>query len=280
MRRFGLFAALLLLAGVLAACTITVTYTPPPSATTVTATGSTLTAHPPAVDSVSVAAGETVYYKVSVPSSIRSGYPLFYAELSQNLNLELMDSGGQPIASAHNSAYFSSGTAGLQSVAAASVAPQGITATLTCNGSCVIVPMTASVYYVAITNESSSSVSVDLYAYGSDYADDQEPGNNTMSTGATLGGNTSYQGALETIGDVDYWYTSSSGYWTFTAPSPDITIVAETVDANGSVIGGPYYSGDRVHVYGGLYVDVHALGGRAGVADASQYTFDQFGTNP
>jgi hypothetical protein len=281
MRRLGLVAALVVIVAALGACSITITYSPPANYTPVTATSSTFTTQPPVRDTVTVGAGQTVYYQINVPSNIRSTYPLLYVELSQNVNLELEDAGGVPIASAHNYYYFTSGTAGLQSVGTASLKPSDIVSLVGCKGSCVIVPDSASVYYAAITNTSGTSTSVDVYAYGSAYTDSFEPQNDSPSTtSATLSAGSSYSGDLETLGDNDYWYANQSGYWSFTAGSANITIAACTVDNSDQCVFGPTYDGGRVRVLGGSYVKVWATNGRAGAADQSQYTFSSFGTSP
>jgi len=280
MRRLGLVAALLLLVGVLAACQITITYSPPTSYKTVIAVGSTFTTHPGALDTVSIPSGSTVYYRIDT-SGVSGSYPLLYVELSQPINLELEDSGGTPIASAHNQYYFAGGSYGLASLGSTSLSPLDITASLTCNGSCVIVKLnTSSTYFAALTNNTGASATVNLYAYGSQYDDSFEPQNNVQqtSTGASLttGSGVTHDGALETLNDVDYWYAPATGNWDFSAPSPDITIVACAVDNTGSCVNGPYYDGGTVPVIGGLNVKVYAQNDRAGVASASQYGFSNF----
>ncbi|MEJ2356792.1 MAG: hypothetical protein P8Y13_01750 [Deinococcales bacterium] len=281
MRRLGLVAALVVIVAALGACTITITYSPPTNYTSVTASGSTFQTHPNALDTVTIGQGQTVYYQINVPSSIRSGYPLLYVELSQNVNLELEDAGGKPIASSHNYFYFTSGTAGLQSLGTASLTPAAILAQLSCQGSCVIVPNSASVYYAAITNNTGNQNPINVFAYGSAYTDSFEPQNDSPSTTpATLGSATSYQGDLETLGDKDYWYANQTGYWSFTAGSTNIDIAACTVDNSDQCVFSPTYDGGRVRVLGGSNVKVWATNGRAGAADQSLYTFDNFGANP
>ena len=281
MRRLGLVAALVVIVAALGACSITITYSPPTSYTPVTATGSTLTTHPNAVDTVTIGQNQTVYYQINVPSNIRSTYPLLYVELSNDVNLELQDAGGVPIASSHSYTYFASGTAALQSVGVASLQPADLAPGISCQGSCVIVPDTASVYYAAITNNSASSATIDVFAYGSAYADSFEPQNDSpSSTPANLGSASSYSGALETLGDHDYWYANQSGSWSFTAGSTSIDIAACTVDNSDQCVFGPSYDGGRVRVVGGNFVKVWATNGRAGAADQSKYTFGSYSSTP
>lgn len=279
MRRLGLVAGLLLLVGGLAACKITITYSPPTDYTSVVANSSgSITTRPPALDTVTIPSHQTVYYQIDTTGI--TSYPLLYVELDQSINLELQDAGGVPISSAHNNLYFAGEGLGLASLAGASVSPLDITAPFSCAGSCVIKKRTSSTYYAALTNNTSASVTVNFYAYGSTYDDSEEPQNNDPST--TLAqlttGTSTHDGALETLGDVDYWYVplSAGGYWNFTATSTAIDIAACPVNTADNCTSGPFYDGQTIHVVGGDYVKVYATNGRAGVADASQYTFGSY----
>ncbi len=157
MRRFGLFAALLLLAGVLAACTITVTYSPPPNPRAATANTNNTT---PVASNVTVPGNSTIYYDVTLPSSVRS-YPLLYVELmsNSNLNLSLISySTYHTLASSHSASYFASGTVGLASLSTAGgVAGQSVGVNYNCQGPCVIWPMNGETHvYVGIENTGSA----------------------------------------------------------------------------------------------------------------------------
>lgn len=280
MKRFGAIAAILLLAGVLGACTITVTYTPPKTYTDIPADAS---APASATRTISLAGNETVDFRVSM-SSVTTA--LFHAEADgdQPVTILVMDGGGQPLASSATSAYFvgglgatslalAGGSAGGGGLATSSVVPSDV-----CNGPCVLVPAQDSYYYVEVTNTSSSSASVDLYFYGTTYGDSNETGNdNRVGTPAQLTASSgSDGGAIETVGDVDYWKTVDSGSWQFDTANSTFDIAVYILDTQGNERYGPYHAGDRIPAYGGWYYEVTSANNRAGIAGNSAYYFSNY----
>jgi hypothetical protein len=275
MRRFGAIAAVLLLAGVLGGCTITFTYSPPTTYTNLPADGS---APASPTDTVSLSGQETVDYRVSM-SAVSTD--LFHAEADGPVTILVMDSGGQPIASSNNSTYFVGGLGATSlsvrpassGLAASSVVPSDV-----CNGPCVLTPAQDAYYYVEVTNTSSSTVSVDLYFYGTTYGDSYEPGNDSRTgTPAQLtASSTSEGGAIETVGDVDYWKTIDSGSWQFDAANSAFDMEVYILDSQGNLRYGPYYSGQRIPAYGGWYYKVVSGNQRAGVAGKSAYYFSNY----
>lgn len=274
MRRLGLVAGFLLLAGVLAACQLTITYSPPPTYTSIPA-NATAPSNPTATDTL--AGHETVDYRVSMAAI---SDPLFHAEADGPVTVLVMDSGGRPLVSSSSSAYFQSGTSALSVSSAGSppaVTPSTVTVSDTCTGPCALVRASDSYYYVEVTNTSSTSANVDLYFYGAIYGDEYETANNSLSgTNASLGNSGGDSGAIETIGDVDYWYIGYSGTWDFSATSSTIDPVVYVLDANGNRRYGPYYGGDTVPAYAGWYYQVLSSSGYAGVAGKSSYSFSNF----
>ena len=278
MRRFGLFAALLLLAGVLAACTITVTFSPPTTYTSVTADGS---APSNPTDTISLAGNETVDYRVSM-SAISTD--LFHAEADGPVTIVVEYSTGEPIASSNNSTYFVGGlgatslSVGTAAPASSGPAPSSVVPSDVCNGPCVLTPAKDAYYYVEVTNTSSSSASVDLWFYGTTYGDSYEPGNDVRtSTPAQLTASSSSEGgAIETVGDVDYWKTVDSGSWQFDAANSAFNMEVYILDAQGNQRYGPYTSGQRLPAYSGWYYEVVSGNQRAGVAGKSAYYFSNY----
>lgn len=274
MRRLGLVAGFLLLVGLLAACQLTITYSPPPTYTSIPAQA-TSSSSPTASDNL--AGHETVDYRVSMAAV---SDPLFHAEADGPVTILVMDSGGRPLVSSSSSAYFGSGTSQLSVASAAAgstVKPSHITVSDTCTGPCALVPASDNYYYVEVTNTSSSSTNVDLYFYGAVYADEYETANNSRTgTNATLGNSGGDSGAIETVGDVDYWYIGYSGTWDFSATSSTIDPVVYVLDTNGNRRYGPYYGGDTVPAFAGWYYQVVSANGYAGVAGQSNYSFSNF----
>ncbi len=271
MRRFGLFAALLMLAGVLAACTITVTYSAPPNPDPATANTDNTT---PVAPNVTVPGNSTVYFDVALPSSVRA-HPLLYVELDSNLNLSLISySTYHTLASSHSSGFFASGTVGLTSLSAAGgLAPQAVGVNYNCHGSCVIWPMSGESHvYVGIENTGSSSTTVDLYAYGYDYQDSYESGNDVRSGAVPLYSGSPDSGAIETLGDVDWWHISSTGNLTFTKVSSAISLEAELYASNGDYINTYSPSNSAtISVLAGDYLMVQSVNGYAGSSGVSRY---------
>lgn len=275
MRTLRLLPALLLVVGGLAACTITVTYTPPPVYTNITA-DATAPGNP--TGTVSVAANATVDFRVSM-SQVSAA--LFHAEAvgNQPVTVLVMDSNGQPLASSASSTYFVGGL-GAASLAlpSAQVAPAAIATSDVCNGPCVLVPAQSAYYYVEIRNTASSSATVNLWFYGTPYGDAYETGNNSRTgTPATLTSTTgSESGAIETVGDVDYWKTVDSGSWQFDTANNGYDITVYILDTNGQVRDGPYHNGDRIPAYGGWTYEIYSGLNRAGIAAKSAYYFSAF----
>lgn len=275
MRRLGLVGAVLLLVGALAACQITITYSPPTSYTTIPAQGSP-SSTPTATDTL--AGHETVDYRVSMAAVTDA---LFHAEADGPVTILIMDSGGRPLVSSSTSAFFQSGLSAL-SVASLSGSGSGsprtsaITFTDTCSGPCAQVAVSDSYYYVEVTNTSASSASVDLYFYGAPYGDQFETSNNSWTTTTATLNTTGNNGAIETIGDVDYWYVSVSGTWDFSATSSSIKPAVYIVDSSGNRRYGPYFSGDTIQAYAGWYYEVVSYNGYAGISQYSSYSFSNF----
>lgn len=281
MRRLGLVAALLLVVGALAACQITITYTAPTNPTPVPANTDGNT---PVASGVPVPPGSTIYYDVSLGSAVRS-YDALFVMLDPgpggpDLNLVLKDySTYAPVASSSSPDYFAPGTLGTSSVAepqaahGATAAPQSIGVGQTCYSSCIIQPNRgASHYYVGIGNPTASTVYVDLYAYGYVYDDTNEPANDHMSSAPTLFASSSDSGAIETIGDSDFWRVQYNGDVTFSVTSSIFAMRVSVYSSNGTRVAGPYTTADSpFYAYDGEYLRVYSANDYAGPSGSSRY---------
>lgn len=281
MRRLGLVAALLMLLGVLAACQFTVIFTQPSSAIPVAANTSSTTP----VDSINIAAGATVYYDVSLDTTVRS-YDALFVMLDPgtggpDLNLGVLDYNSDAVlASSSSPNWFADGRIGLSALSQAStvsgagVRPQAVSVGMTCLSSCIIWPNSgATHYYVGIQNQTSSAATVDLYAYGFNYDDSTEPQNNQMNTSTpVLASGSSDSGAIETLNDSDFWSIQASGNVTMTANNPSLYNMEAAVYSGGAQVAGPFKSGTSFYVNGGEYVRVYSANGYAGASSPSGYS--------
>lgn len=216
--------------------------------------------------------GGALFLDMSIPLSVRNA-PATYFELSSDLSLELRNAANtSTIASSSSSEYFAAGTSGLLAAgsastpSAASTEPslQGIGTTVACRGSCVIFKPTQGAYVGLIVNESASSVSFDVYLYGDDLVDQGEDANDARGTAPQL--QTPDAGAIELIGDVDYFAVPSSMSVSFD-PGPGIGLQLEVVDAGGTTQVGPV-TGGSVLVLGGEYLRVTAVDSQSAAASA------------
>lgn len=149
-----------------------------------------------------------------------------------------------------------------------------------CLGACVAwEPVSASTrYYARITNLTTSSQSVDLFAYGRTYGDDNEP-NDTAATATPLivrAVGDSVTGALETVGDRDVFRVSAGAGWPFVNINLSLAsefagdivlLVGSTCEPVGQITG----PGETVTVPSGATVCVRTLDGTAGSAFSGFY---------
>lgn len=266
MRRATWLLALTVLGtGLLSACQISVEPLPPPEPD-VLVTARNDTANP--VRTITVAPRATVLVQVDIDTTL----PLVYieAESSPNLNLEVLSANRSRIASSSGPAFFASGRSGLL---AADVEPQQVVETaLECRGSCVIVERGERTrLFARIHNPTSGSVSVALYAFGDIYQDTAEPGNDSRGGATPYAVGATAQGAIETVGDVDYWIMQGPGWVEFVAENRAVDIVADLYTAGGALVA-TYESGDQFQVLAGQYLVVSAVGGRAAPSADSVYT--------
>ena len=244
---------------VLAACTVTQEPAGPPAdAFPVTANNDP--SQP--VDTLTFGPGDEEVYRVTVPSSVASA-DLLYVELDRNLRLEVRPDGtGYPSVSfsATSANFFGTGLTGVASTGAAAVEGQAVSTPVTCDGSCVILDSVPSVFYVRVVNTGSSTLNgVNLYIYGDQYSDETEDNNDDPATAPNL---VAFDGgAIETVGDIDYFYMVNDGTVAFDDNEGGIALEAFIVDASGAPVAnlpGPYYPGDSIQVFTGEFLRVWA----------------------
>ncbi|MFA5550572.1 MAG: hypothetical protein WDA03_03045 [Trueperaceae bacterium] len=268
MKRHTLFLSLATVAAlVLSACTITVEPGgPPPERVDDTVTA----ANNPniAVGSYSIPAGSSRLIRIE----IATGQPLVYIELNRDLRLEVLNASRTRIASSSSASFFGAGSAGLTAVDGASLLePQGITTNVTCDGSCVILRRGSHTHVFArITNNSGSSVNVNLFAFGDVLMDDTEPQNDARNTAPTLNVNAITSGAIETLGDQDWWVANANAFMIFDAPNTALGLTLYVFNGNVQEEG-PITNGQTFDVFAGEHVLVVSEADRAGPSGTSTY---------
>lgn len=211
-----------------------------------------------ALETVSLDSLESQAFAVEVPQEVVDA-GLLYVELDRLVDLEVMTSGwGTVTFSSSSFDYFGSGTQGLSPTGAGAPAPQSIVSTVTCDGSCVLLePANAGTVYVRVTNRGPVA-NVSLFAYGDQHGDPNEPANDSLATATPFNGLTD-EGAIETVGDVDYWHFEEGNFVTFDLTVEGIPLEAWIVDGNGDPVedgAGPYHGGEDIQLFAGEYLRV------------------------
>ena len=259
MKRVLSLSAVAMIVVVLEACSITVTPPGPPSNTiNVTANLDRLT---PVHQNTSLSPGQTQVFRVAPGSA--SNAQLIYVELNHDIELEVLPQSYQSVIfSANDRSRFSSGRFGLQSTAASvehDVDSQAIAKSILCGGSCVIQrgSSVTGEFYVRVRNDSGSTVSLNLFVYGDVFGDGSEPDNDSTATALAIGSFNA--GAIETVGDVDFWFAQTNGNLSFTTVANGPTLEAWKVDVSGNLApsnAGPYLHGQTIPVNAGEFIRV------------------------
>jgi len=259
------------LALLLAACQITVTPTPSPEydvdVTASSWTDATLVGAPEA-DTVTLGPDESIRYKVTVPGS---GLEAVYYELDQALELTVYD-GFDALASSVSADFFMRGTMALAGANVPQVAPQGISAQLSCRGSCVIERRTSSTRYLRVHNPSSLTVTVNLYVVMRDFEDTSEgAGTLPLNVGTT-------EGALEALEDADTYAVSVTGDVSLTlgALASGLDSRLRIYNSGGDLVDTLSVGDPEVFVLAGDEIVVDALNGdvRAASSGKSRYVIN------
>ncbi len=228
-----------------------------------------------AVEVASIAPDESQVFRVTISDAVASA-DLLYVELDREVDLEVMTSGyGTVTYSAATRSYFGQGsdglaTSSLPAAGSAGVEPQSVSTPVTCRGSCVILDVVSGgTFYVRVTNTSGFAGNVDLFVYGDEHADENEP-NDDLDSAPTF--SLADAGAIETVGDVDYWYFATPASVVFDEGAQnEIEIEAWILDSNGNLAQlqpGPYVPGQTIHVNANEYLRVWAVSPRLGASSA------------
>lgn len=189
-----------------------------------------------------------------------------FTELSEELNLTMLNSDRSVYASSATQGRFAAGTAGLNTA----LEPQSIAVNQICRGSCIIRDAASGNYAIRIRNQQSTPVSYELYVYIEDYKDENEPANNSVSGATPLASDGA--GAIESLGDVDYFRATTRGTLRFTSTS-NLPLRAEVQAGNTTVTLRPGDSFDRL-ISGDIIRVFVQDNNQAGVVAASRYSLE------
>lgn len=270
MKRFNLvFAAAVAATLLLSACSIDII---PPGPPTPDVTRSVDGGSPTTPTwSGTVAAGSGVVFKLTVPSS-QAG--VVFLELDRNLNLELRNPFDYSVvASSSSPAFYARNTLGLAAAGAAGLDAQAIGVATACRGSCILLPGGSATYFARVQNPTNTSVAVNVYFFRDAEQDTNEP--NDTQASATFFDVLSAdgdQGAIELLGDVDYFRMSGPATIAFsTAAGNPVRLRLAVVRPSGG--DETWIDGQgSINVFANDVVRVFSPAGRAGAPASSQYT--------
>lgn len=275
LKRSSLVALLAVLA-VIASCTPRPEPIPPPEdSIPVQATASP---QDPA-HTVTIPANDEVVFDLLAIAG--GGFDVFYVELSANLPLELRRSSnyGTLVASSSSPAFFASGASGLGGAAASEeldlgalggeLEPQAIGVRRVCAGSCAIRPVSDKLH-ARVRNTTQSPQTVTLFYFGDVFQDDGEPGNDSRAGAPNLASDD--EGAIELIGDTDFWRAPSRRNVTLTQAAGALPVRGVVVNTDGVAVSEPFGAGQTVEVCEGFFVRVNATtANRAAAPGRSAY---------
>jgi hypothetical protein len=268
---------LVVLAALLAACEVTITPTPLPTPSeSITAQGVTI--DPSSRGSVSVPAGTARWVEVTYPSNASADLMFFEVGNAAGIRVELYNAAGTVRQLVSRSASVFADRLdtldGLTVSAATSAERSSIGIGFVCLGPCVATPYSASTRFVRLVNEGSTDRNVQLFAYGFQYDDLDEP-NDTPGTARTYVADFEGDGptgAIEHVADRDFHRINCGAGF----PFADVQLTLSTTFPGDMVLraaGNVYEPGEATpSLPCGSVVEVTTLDGTAAPAGDSTYS--------
>jgi hypothetical protein len=209
------------------------------------------------VTQVQLAAGQTIWIQVNVPSAQRGVARRLVIEADDDggatsLSLVLFDADGVvPLASTSGTAYFRRGLAGLDAgfvgtALAERVGRAGreaevvrsIDIALECVGPCISRRADVSSVMVRLRNDGPFSDTVPFYAYTETWRDPGEIQNDSVLGRRDVSRATAYRGAIERLGDIDFVRFTQSGMVNFDQrPGYNLNLQLDLYTAGGAFLG-------------------------------------------
>ncbi len=227
----------------------------------------------PLISGINLAPNASALYAVTVSDTVAQGAPGLYFETtptpaSAKLALTVYNPDRSVYGSSSSPTIFARGLEGLP--APTLFQPQGILpGAYVCVGPCVVRDSQAGTYYVEVKNVSTVSAQANIFGFTRALADNTENANDSVASAVALA--TFDSGAIETLGDVDYYRVTRAGPLTFSSTSA-VDIIATALDAAGTSIG-TFTRGTPLFVPLNTFIEVKsATGNRAGPGADSQYS--------
>lgn len=215
-------------------------------------------------------AGSTAYYAIEFGAG-RSD--LLYAEVVADgpLRVSLLNARGGTLARSTSSEVFpSDGSGDFFTADVEQLDPRSISAEFTCLGPCVAIRAIQSMVYIAVENQGSVSRTFDLYAFTMPFSDLNEP-NDGPTTATQVFGPGTASGAIETIGDVDWFVLGGNSVHAVTFyPDSDKLALRLRIEGSDVSLG---YGGSDVLFPGERFTVASSLG-RAGPSASSGYSLE------
>lgn len=225
---------------------------------------------------IQIAQGETLYFRIDMPGGVRD---LLYGEVvGSDLRVGWLSATGATLAVSQSRDFFAGSVGALVTAGAVgaqdAVAPRSVGDRYVCVGPCAAIAPTASGYrYLAVRNVANGPRSFALYAY-SMYANDSEDrgasSNDTPATATPFGAGDPLEGAIELLGDRDWFrYTGSADrILTFTVAEGSESVgLRLRFEVDGFIL----RSGESAVVGQNESFEVYSTLGRAGPAGSALY---------
>lgn len=211
--------------------------------------------------------GEDRLYRVTIPSSDE---PALYLYLDQALDMYVYRGSGSLFATSSSPDFFAAGGGGVGVAGGAATVDPQIVVNETCPGSCVLMENPGpGVVYVRVHNPSSTTQSFTLWAVLRSFADENEA---IAAEDEPQNFETSAEGAIETIGDTDYFIVDQAGTLAFEyAGDAGLDLQAQIIPFDESAPVETIVPGGSATVDFSDRVVVTATNPRAAVAANSQY---------
>lgn len=206
------------------------------------------------------------YFDVVMPTG--AGRDLLYLEVQNGVSIEVRR-GAEVFFSTEAGTFrrlANSTTATTEGPSTAGLAPQAIAVQRACRGPCVILPATAGAT-LTVHNPGPTQRQVNIFLVTEPFSDLNEPNNTpAAATPITRGVD---GGAIELVGDVDWFRVTQEGLLTFDPP-PAMAVRARHFSESGVLLG-TLPAGAGVRVLAGDRVEVSAVQSEAGPSGVSAY---------
>jgi hypothetical protein len=219
--------------------------------------------------------GATLYYRVDVPTP----RDLLYGEaVGTGVRVRWRATDGTSLAVSESPTFFAGSLADLSAAATAPTAdagpdPSAIATQYVCIGPCAAIAPTASTYILSVHNTTNTVRTFNLFVYtfaANDLNDRGAADNQTRESATPVAGG-SESGAIELVGDRDWYrYTGPAGpVLTFSVFNPELGLRLRFDDGT-TLTGAPGFQTTTMKV--GDHFQVYSEFGRAGPSGTSGYT--------